>query len=75
MSSEQCGGEAVLYQNAISAKSHFVILSEAKDLVFTYSYEILRSLRSLRMTKPGTFAEVSKSDQTGNLVIVELAFP
>ncbi len=42
-----------------SSKSHFVILSEAKDLVFTYSYEILRSLRSLRMTKAGTFAEVS----------------
>jgi hypothetical protein len=42
-----------------SAKSHFVILSEAKDLVFTYSYEILRSLRSLRMTKAGIFAEVS----------------
>ena len=42
-----------------SAKSHFVILSEAKDLVFSHTYEILRSLRSLRMTGAGTFAEVS----------------
>jgi lipopolysaccharide/colanic/teichoic acid biosynthesis glycosyltransferase len=41
-----------------SANSHFVILSEAKDLVFPCSYEILRSLRSLRMTREGTFAEV-----------------
>ena len=37
----------------------FVILSGAKDLALTYSYEILRSLRSLRMTKAGTFTEVS----------------
>jgi hypothetical protein len=44
-----------------SAKSHFVILSEAKDLVFSRTYEILRSLRSLRMTGAGTFAEVSGS--------------
>jgi hypothetical protein len=42
-----------------STNSHFVILSAAKDLVFTCSYEILRSLRSLRMTGEGTFPEVS----------------
>jgi hypothetical protein len=42
-----------------SAKSHFVILSAAKDLVFTCSDEILQSLRSLRMTGEGTFTEVS----------------
>ena len=41
------------------ADSHLVILSKAKDLVFPCSYEILRSLRSLRMTGEGTFAEVS----------------
>ncbi len=41
------------------AKGEFVILSEAKDLVFLRIYEILRSLRALRMTKMGTFAEVS----------------
>ncbi len=43
----------------ISAKSIFVILSEAKDLVFSISYEILRSLRSFRMTVLTAFAEVS----------------
>jgi hypothetical protein len=37
-----------------SAKSNFVIRSEANDLVFPCIYEILRSLRSLRMTKVGT---------------------
>ena len=42
-----------------SAKIHFVILSVAKDLVFPRIYEILRSLRFLRMTGEGTFAEVS----------------
>jgi hypothetical protein len=42
-----------------SAKYHFVILSQAKDLVFTRAYKILRSLCSLRMTGEGTFAEVS----------------
>src|SRR5512139_1409394 len=47
------------YQGETSAKSHFVVLSEAKDLVFSCSYEILRSLRALRMTSEGTFAEVS----------------
>ncbi len=41
-----------------SAKIHIVILSAAKDLVFSRTYEILRSLRSLRMTGEGTFAEV-----------------
>jgi len=41
-----------------AANSHFVILSEAKDLVFSRTYEILQSLRSLRMTGKGTFAEV-----------------
>jgi hypothetical protein len=41
-----------------SAKHHFVILSGAKDLVFSRGYEILRSLRSLRMTSKVTFAEV-----------------
>jgi hypothetical protein len=39
------------------AKSHIVILSEAKDLIFTCIYEILRLLRSLRMTGEGPFAE------------------
>ncbi|MFZ2089155.1 MAG: hypothetical protein WAU47_11300, partial [Desulfobaccales bacterium] len=33
-----------------TAKNLAVILSEAKDLVFTNSYEILRSRRSRRMT-------------------------
>jgi hypothetical protein len=42
-----------------SAKSHFVILSEAKDLVLCRFFEILRSLRSLRMTGNATFAELS----------------
>jgi hypothetical protein len=42
-----------------SAKTHFVILSAAKDLVLTCNYEILRSLRSLRMTGKETFAELS----------------
>jgi len=50
-------------QAETSAKSRFVILSEAKDLVFPCSYEILRSLRSLRMTGKGTFAEVSSRHQ------------
>jgi hypothetical protein len=40
-------------------ESHFVILSGAKDLAFSRSYEILWSLRSLRMTDEGTFPEVS----------------
>jgi hypothetical protein len=40
-----------------SAKCDFVILSEAKDLLVTNIYEILRSLGSLRMTVEGTFAE------------------
>ena len=39
-----------------SAQSHFVSLSEAKDLVFSRIYEILQSLRSLRMTGEGSFA-------------------
>ena len=34
-------------QKESSAQSHFVILSEAKDLVFFRIHEILRSLRSL----------------------------
>jgi len=42
-----------------SARSLFVILSEAKDLVFTRNFEILRSLRSLRMTFERIFAELS----------------
>jgi hypothetical protein len=33
-----------------SAQTSFVILSGAKDLVFSRIYEILRSLHSLRMT-------------------------
>ena len=41
-----------------SAKCHFVILSEAKDLVFTPSYEIFRSLCSFRMTGKRTFTEL-----------------
>jgi hypothetical protein len=44
-----------------SAESYFVILSGAKDLVFSRIDEILRSLRSLRMTDEGTFAEASSS--------------
>jgi hypothetical protein len=44
-----------------SAKSHIVILSGANDLVSYCNYEILQSLRSLRMTGEGTFAEVSSS--------------
>ncbi len=56
-------GAAVLHQKnskfETSAKRFFVILSEAKDLVFIGNYEILRSLRSLRMTAGRTFAEVS----------------
>jgi hypothetical protein len=43
-----------------SAKSQAVILRVAQDLVFTNSYEILRSPHSLRMTDAGTFAEVSR---------------
>jgi hypothetical protein len=42
----------------MTAKSNFVIRSEVKDLVVTGIYEILRWLRSLRMTGVGTFAEV-----------------
>jgi len=42
-----------------SVNSYFVILSAAKDLILTCSYEILRSLRFLRMTGEGTFAEVA----------------
>jgi hypothetical protein len=33
-----------------AAQGLFVILSAAKDLVYTGSYKILQSLRSLRMT-------------------------
>jgi hypothetical protein len=43
------------------------MLSEAKDLAFLNGYEILPSLRSLRMTVLRTFAEVSDCDQ-GDLV-------
>ena len=50
---------ATIMQIETSAKSHFVILSAAKDLMFPHTSEILRSLRSLRMTGAGTFAEVS----------------
>jgi hypothetical protein len=42
------------------AKSLSVILSEAKDLVFSPFLEILRSLGSLRMTGKETFARGSK---------------
>jgi hypothetical protein len=42
-----------------SAKSHFVILCVANDLVVTGSYGIIRSLHSLRMPGVGTFAEVA----------------
>ena len=54
--------------------SQFVILSVAKDLVLPRIYEILRSLRSLRMTGEGPFAEVSACytnqlcSHTGNIV-------
>jgi hypothetical protein len=50
------------FKGETSAQGHFVILSEAKDLVFPYSYEILRPLRFLRMTSGGTFAGVSYQD-------------
>jgi hypothetical protein len=52
------------YQIETSAKDYFVILSVAKDLAFPRSYEIFRSLRSLRMIGKGTLAEVSNSNQT-----------
>ena len=42
-----------------SAKHHFVILSGAKDLIFSRNYEILRSHCSLRMTNRVIFAEGS----------------
>jgi hypothetical protein len=48
-----------IFEFETSAKNRVVILSVAKDLVFTGSYEILRSLRSLRMTGERAFAEVS----------------
>jgi hypothetical protein len=48
-----------LRQIETSAQSHFVILSGAKDLVFSRIYEILRSLRSIRMTSEGALAELS----------------
>jgi hypothetical protein len=38
---------------------HFVILSAAKNLIFSYSYEMLRLVRSLRMTGWETFAGAS----------------
>jgi hypothetical protein len=50
-----------LFRVETSANSHFVILSAAKDLAGTGSYEILPSLRSLRMTGDGTFAEVKQA--------------
>jgi hypothetical protein len=43
----------------VLAKSRFVIQSEAKDLVISRRYEILRSLRSLRMTGMELFARRS----------------
>jgi hypothetical protein len=58
------------YQDETSAKSYVVILSVAKDLVFTGSYEILRSLRALGMTDAGTSAEVSRCVQIGNRSLV-----
>jgi hypothetical protein len=45
-----------------SAQNHFVILSGAQDLLCSRSYEILRSLHSLRMTGLGTCAKVSAYD-------------
>jgi hypothetical protein len=42
-----------------STKGFFIILSAAKDLVCIHNDEMLRSLRSLRMTVERTFAEVS----------------
>jgi hypothetical protein len=47
---DKYGGAGVPARHAHPASSIFVILSAAKDLVFSISYEILRSLRSLRMT-------------------------
>jgi hypothetical protein len=41
------------------AKCLFVILSAAKDLAFSATFEILRSLRFLRMTGMETFARGS----------------
>jgi hypothetical protein len=61
---------ACVCQVETSAEYHFVILSEAKDLVFTHSYEIRRSLCSLRMTGERTFAEVSSCAHLGNLFLV-----
>ena len=49
----------ISYRVETSANRPFVILSEAKDLIFPRIYEILRSLRFLRMTREETFAEVS----------------
>jgi hypothetical protein len=53
------GALTLNFEPKTSAKSLFVILSEAKDLVFTRNFEILRSLRSLRMTVERIFAELS----------------
>jgi hypothetical protein len=46
-----------------SARCHFGILSGEKNLVFSLSYEILRSLRSLRMTSEGTVPTLIFSEQ------------
>jgi hypothetical protein len=46
-------------KRTIKMKSALVIRSAAKDLIFIGAYEIPRSLRSLRMTSEGTFAELS----------------
>jgi hypothetical protein len=59
------------YQFENSAKSNFVTLSGAKDLVFSDTYEILRSLLSLRMTGQGTLAEVSISKEKDDWVNVQ----
>jgi hypothetical protein len=64
-----------LRQLETSAKSHFVILSGAKDLVLLGSYEILRSLRSLRMTGEGTFAEVSTLRSGGGCATRKTVLP
>jgi hypothetical protein len=58
-----------------SADSRFVILSEAKDLIFLRTFEILRSLRSLRMTRGGTFTEVSSWYYSSNFAAMGMRRP
>jgi hypothetical protein len=52
------------------AKCLFVILSAAKDLAFSATFEILRSLRFLRMTGMETFARGSKVFSDGGIILI-----